>query len=140
MTIEEIADFVESLGKVLTLRPGPDDEAPEIAWEDLFFYYAPDGRVPRGQPFATIVTKDYPGEPASGLGNGIFRVNIDAGRRDQDPAEDPTRHDHVLPHPVYGHLGWVAIVQPAELAADPLLELLRDAYGAAERRWARRRG
>lgn len=138
MNIDEISDFVQSLGDVLTLSPGPGDGTPELARGDLFFYYAPDGLLPPGQPFATIVTKDYPGEPSAGLGDGIFRVNVDAGRRDQPPAEDPTLRDMVLPHPVYGHLGWVCIVQPGERTGAELQDLLRDAHAAALRRWTRR--
>lgn len=106
MTNEQISRFVESLGGVLTLRPAPGDGTPQVSWGDLFFYYAPDAVVPPGQPFATVVTKDYPDEPSSGLGSGIFRVNIDAGRRVQAQAVDVTSRDQVLPHPMYGRLGW----------------------------------
>jgi len=49
---------------VLVLRPTAGDDFPEIAWGDVFFYFSPDGQVPPGQPFATVVTKDYPHEPA----------------------------------------------------------------------------
>jgi len=70
MTIDEISDFVQSLGDVLTVSPQEGDGTPEMAWGDRFFYYAPDGAVPPGQPFATIVTKEYPGEPPAGLGDG----------------------------------------------------------------------
>lgn len=105
---------------------------------DLFFYYAPDGVVPAGQPFATVVTKDYPDDPGAGLGDGVFRVNIDAGRRDQDLSGDLTRPDRVLPHPVYGSLGWVGIIQPAERTAEELKDLLTTAHADAARRWGRR--
>ena len=133
-----ISDFVQSLGDVLTVSPVEGDGTPEIAWGDLFFYYAPDGVVPPGQPFATIVTKDYPGEPPAGLGDGAFRVNIDAGRRDEVPVEDPALRDTVMPHPVYGHLGWVCVVEPGEGATPLLHDLLSQAHDAAKRRWARR--
>jgi hypothetical protein len=133
-----ISDFVQSLGDVLTVSPVEGDGTPEIAWGDLFFYYAPDGVVPPGQPFATTVTKDYPGEPPAGLGDGAFRVNIDAGRRDEVPVEDPALRDTVMPHPVYGHLGWVCVVEPGEGATPLLHDLLSQAHDAAKRRWARR--
>nr|WP_254666367.1 DUF6194 family protein [Humibacillus sp. DSM 29435] len=100
MTIDEISRYVESFGGVLTVQPTPGDGSPEVAWGDLFFYYAPDGKVPNGQPFATVVTKDYPGEPSSRLASGVFRLNIDAGRRGQPESQDPSRRDGVLPHPV----------------------------------------
>ncbi len=138
MTIEQISTYVESLGGVLTLRPQPGDGTPEVAWGDLFFYYAPDGVVPNGQPFATIVTKDYPGEPSSNLGSGVFRVNVDAGRRGQAECEEPTRPDQVQPHPVYGRQGWVCIVQPGPRTVNEVHALLRDAHNAAQRRWTKR--
>ena len=82
MTIDEIQDFVEGLGGVLTLKPGPGDGSPEISWGDLFFYYAPDGVVPRTQPFATVVTKDYPGDEGSRLNRPeAFRLNVAAGKQ-----------------------------------------------------------
>jgi Family of unknown function (DUF6194) len=138
MTIDELTGFIESLAGVLTLRPGPGDGSPEAAWGDLFFYFAPDRVVPSGQPFATIVTKDYPGEPSSGLGDGVYRINVDAGRRDQGPCEDPAARDTVIPHPVYGQLGWVSVVQPGPRTTSAVQALLRDAHAAAQRRWDRR--
>ncbi|MFE6965155.1 DUF6194 family protein [Agromyces sp. NPDC057679] len=139
MSIDEITEYVESLGGVLTLRPEPGDGTPEIAWGDRFFYYAPDGVLPPGQPFTTIVTKDYPDEPSAGLGDGVFRVNIDAGRRGQEPVDDPALRDVVQAHPAYGHLGWVSVVQPGERTSGELRKLLRDAHAAAKHRWERRR-
>lgn len=140
MTIHEITEFIESLQGVLTVKATSGDGSPEIVWGDLFFYYAPDGVAPPGQPFATIVTKDYPGEPSSGLGAGVFRVNVDARRRDQDLCQDPTEQDTVIPHPVYGHLGWVSVVHPGPGSLRALEVLLRDAHAAAQRRWHRRHG
>lgn len=137
-TVDGIAAWVESLGEVMTLRPQPGDGSPEVAWGDLFFYYAPEGAIPPGQPFATIVTKDYPDEPAAGLGGDVFRVNIDAGRRDQDLSGDHTEHDVVHPHPVYGSLGWVGIVSPAGQSSAEMKTLLTNAHAAARRRWNRR--
>ena len=82
MTIEEIIAFVEDLDGTLAVRPGPDDGSPEISWGDTFLYYAPDGVMPTTtQPFATIVTKDCPGDERSRLDRpDAFRVNIAAGK------------------------------------------------------------
>jgi hypothetical protein len=43
-----------------------------------------------------------------------------------------------MPHPVYGHLGWVCVVQPSEGTAEELRDLLSEAHAAASRRWTRR--
>ena len=151
MTIDEIQDFVEGLGGVLTLKPGPGDGSPEISWGDLFFYYAPDGVVPRTQPFATVVTKDYPGDEGSRLNRTeAFRLNVAAGKQafvqhtGHEPREptpddpDPSGVDTVIAHPVYGSMGWLAVVNPGVRAKDTVQELLRAAHQAARTRYERR--
>ncbi|MFD0853275.1 DUF6194 family protein, partial [Actinomadura adrarensis] len=113
--MEEIIEFVGALDGVLVLRPGPGDGTPELAWGDTFFYYSPDGTVPAAtQPFATIVTKDYPDDDGCRLDRpGAFRVNVAAGKdayirwtghapREAVPADGPVQDDTVIAHPAYG--------------------------------------
>ena len=151
MSMDEVIAYVESLGGVLTLRPQPGDGSPEASWGDAFLYYAPDGVVPSAQPFATVVTKDYPGDESSRLDRpGAFRVNVAAGRDEfrrwtgADPREaapsgvDPSTPDVVIPHPVYGCLGWLAVVDPGPRTEDALLDLLRTAHARARARHDRR--
>jgi hypothetical protein len=142
---------------VLVLSPGPGSAFPEIAWGDHFIYYAPDGRVPATQPFATIVTKDYPDDATSRLDPpDRWRLNVHVGARvferlvgqsprafGERPAEARAAADHaaadlVLPHPVYGSLGWVAVVTPGTRTTELVLRLLRDAHADARRRALRR--
>lgn len=82
MTLDEIISFVDAFDGVLTITPAPGDGAPEVSWGDTFFYYAPDGVIPTtAQPFATVVTKNYPGDEASRLDRpDTFRVNVSAGK------------------------------------------------------------
>ncbi|MEU3010873.1 DUF6194 family protein [Nocardia asteroides] len=152
MTIDEIIEYVTGLGGVLHLNPGPGGEFPEISWGDSFFYYAPDGVLPRtGQPFATIVTKDYPDDATSRLDRpGVFRLNIAAGRdaftawTGHAPGHGPddtdaSVTDTVLPHPVYGAAGWLAIVAPGTATDEAARRLLRDAHARARARTERTR-
>jgi hypothetical protein len=152
MTMDEIITFVDGLDGVLTLRPAPGDGSPEISWGDTFFYYSPDGVVPTTtQPFATIVTKNYPGDEASRLDRpDAFRVNVAAGReafvrstghapREPGTAEvDPSAEDTVIAHPVYGTVGWLAVVNPGPRTEAVTRELLRTAYDLARSRYERR--
>jgi hypothetical protein len=151
--MDEVIGFVEGLGGVLTLRPQPGDGSPEVSWGDAFLYHAPDGVVPRTQPFATVVTKDYPGDESSRLDRpGAFRVNVAAGtdefrrwtgRAPREPAAedvDPSTPDVVIAHPVYGDLGWLAVVDPGPRTEDALRELLRTAHALARARSERRGG
>lgn len=152
MNIDEIVTYIESLGGVLTLQPGPGDGTPEIAWGDKFFYYAPDGKVPTTvQPFATLVTKDYPDDALSRLHRpDTFRLNIQAGRDDflehtghtpkeiPDHPTDPSTPDTLLPHPVYGSAAWLAVVNPGPRTEAPTRALLRTAHNRARTRYERR--
>jgi hypothetical protein len=153
MTIDEIIDFMQDLDGVLAIRPGPDDGSPEISWGDTFFYYSPDGVAPRAtQPFATIVTKNYPGDEGSRLDRpDTFRVNIAAGKEavvnrtghaPREPAidDDPGVTDAVMAHPVYGSVGWLAVVNPGRRTDTATCELLRNAYHLARSRYERRTG
>lgn len=150
LTVDAVGDHLAGLDGVLTLAPGPGDGTPEISWGDSFYYYAPDGVLPRTQPFATIVCKDYPEDHTGRLDRpGSFRVNIAAGRdafvartgqqpRDVAlPVADPSPDDTVIAHPVYGNLGWLAVVNPVR-TGGVVRELLQIAYGLARDRWHRR--
>lgn len=106
---------------------------------------APDGVVPSGQPFATIITKDYPDEPSAGLDRpGSFRVSVFAGRHAEPgatqvaSAADPGTPDLLMPHPAYAELGWMGVVDPGERTRDQVLALLEAAHAAALARWQRR--
>lgn len=146
MSMDQILQTLRSLDGVLELAPGPGSTYPELTWGDHFFYYAPDGRVPeREQPFATVVTKDYPDDTGSALDPpGRWRLNIHAGRtalaglaHDPDHA-DPSTADVVLPHPVHRAQGWVAVVNPAQRTRSLVARLLRQAHADAVRRAERR--
>jgi hypothetical protein len=148
MSVDEVRAYVENLGGVLVLAPVPGDGTPEVAWGDLFFYEAPDGVLPPGQPFATVVTKDYPGEPSSGLDRpGAFRVNVETSREEREALVadgtlheevDPATPDVVQPHPTYAAQGWVCVVDPGPRTGGVLRALLVSAHGRARARRERR--
>ena len=152
MSIDDIIALVASFDGTVTQLPREGDGTPEIAWGDAFFYYAPDGRIPEAtQPFATIVTKDYPGDDLSRLdAAGRFRVNVATGREvfvewtGHDPREpagdiDYAQADVVMPHPVYGEVGWLSVVNPGPATDEAVRDLLRKAYELARGRDERRR-
>ena len=148
--MEESIEFIAGLEGVLTLRPTAGDDWPEISWGDTFFYYSPDGAIPaKTQPFATIVTKNYPGDEDSRLDRpGAYRVNIAVskdefigwtGHTPHEPATtDPSAEDTVIAHPVYGTVGWLAVVNPGVRTETATRDLLRAAYERARSRHKRR--
>ena len=150
--MDKVVETIRAFDGVLELAPDRGSDYPEIAWGDHFFYYAPDGQVPqREQPFATIVTKDYPGDTSSRLDPpGRWRLNIHVGRATlaglvgealtgTGAPTDPGEADVVLPHPVYAGQGWVAVVNPAIRTMPVAISLLRDAHAGARRRSDRAR-
>ncbi len=147
MSMEQILETVRGFDGILELAPAEGSEFPEVAWGDHFFYYAPDGQVPqRAQPFATIVTKDYPGDTGSELDPpDRWRLNIHVGRarfteltgeepRAAESSVDYSASDTVLPHPVYRAQGWIAIVDPGVRTSTIAVSLLRLAHEDARRR------
>ncbi|EOM75506.1 hypothetical protein Rrhod_3304 [Rhodococcus rhodnii LMG 5362] len=145
--MQRLLETVRSFDGVLELAPLPGSAFPEVSWGDHFFYYAPDGTVPaRRQPYATIVTKNYPGDTSSGLDHpGRWRLNIHIGASafveivgehplDTGTHTDHSRADTVLPHPLYRSQGWIAIVDPGPRTLPIAEDLLRRAHDDARRR------
>lgn len=152
MTPDSTIAAVEQFDGSLVLSPLAGSDAPEIAWGDSFFYYAPDGELPtNGQPYATIVTKDYPDDIASDLDHpDRWRLNIQVDRATFEQLvgektdaltreRDFAAADVINPHPVYGTLSWISVVNP-DTTADVVIGLLRSAHEAARERFDRRQG
>ena len=152
MTFDDIVTLVGSFDGTLAQRPREGDGTPELAWGDAFFYYSPDGTVPTStQPFATIVTKNYPGDELSRLDRpDAFRVNVVATKqefeqllgvapRDAAHAPQADTDDTLAAHPQYGTAGWLSVVNPSSRTGSQIEELLESAYGVAKSRYERRR-
>lgn len=147
MSMEQLLETIREFDGLLELAPVEGDDVPEIAWGDHFFYYAPDGEVPqREQPYATVVTKNYPGDEECDLDDpDRWRLNIHVGRElfteltGEDPRSEPaprdlTETDVVFGHPTYRALGWVSITVPGPRTWTLAIRLLRQAHQDAERR------
>lgn len=128
-----------------------------VASGDSFFTYDPDRTLPpdRWFPFATLVTGDRY-DRASNLDRpSVFRLNIgiskqtyrslfgahsspsDAG--DDERGYDFTALDHVLPHPVYGRMYWVCVLNPSATTFQVVVQpLLTEAYDLAVGKYAKR--
>jgi hypothetical protein len=155
MSMDQLLETIRAFDGVLELAPREGSAFPAISWGDYFFYYAPNGQVPqRGQPYATIVTKNYPGDALCDLDHpDRWRLNIHVGTdafveltgenpRAEAARWDFTATDVVFPHPLYRAQGWVSIINPGPgtlvLAARLLQQAHEDARRRAERRNAGR--
>lgn len=126
------------------------------AWGEQSFFYNPEGRLPRGVYFATLKDRDGANDRASGLNRaGVFRLNFGIskatyeealGKRPARPVaggvvdtgHEFTRLNELLPHPVYGWMSWVCILNPDEDAFRRLRPLLDESYNLVVGKYAKR--
>jgi hypothetical protein len=72
----------------------------------------------------------------------VFRLNIGLSRESyrslflEEGSCDFTALDELMPHPVYGRMHWVCVLNPSEATFERLKPLLADAYELAVRRLA----
>ena len=116
------------------------------AWGDLFFYYNPDRTQPDEFYFASLKSKDDDYDHFSNLDRpNIFRLNIGIskasyqtlfgtqtprpGTADASDADyDFTVLDQLVPHPVYGKMYWVSVLNPSDATFEAVKPLLAEAY------------
>lgn len=122
--------------------------------DNSFFFYNPDPANPDHMfPFATLMVNDV-NDDFSGLNRpGAYRLNMGVSKqtfkglfgdhagpsaRNGDASDgagghyDFTAFDRLMPHPVYGMMYWVCVLNPsAETFATRVQPLLREAYEMA---------
>lgn len=125
------------------------DVHPLNSWGENSFFLNPGRRLKRGTYFATLKDKDGQNDKASHLNRpGVFRLNIGVTKETylslfahlpKRPAKgcciegdyDFQAIDTLLPHPVYGWMGWISILNPSPQTFTDCQTLLDDAYEKA---------
>ena len=127
-----------------------------------FFFYNPDKNVPLDHrfPFVTLVTSDLYDQFSHLNRPSIFRLNIGIGKQtfrslegssslpsDRDSAAisgenasgyDFTALDQVMPHPVYGRMYWVCVLNPSDETFETnVRQCLSEAYDLAVSKYKR---
>jgi hypothetical protein len=120
------------------------------AWGEKSIFYNPDLMLPRGVYFATVKEKDGENDKASHLDRaGLFRFNVGTTkplfleRFGPPPARpgrggvvdgpwDFTATDTLMPHPVYGWMSWVAVLNPSNETLTDMSEIVEAAFGKAK--------
>lgn len=121
------------------------------AMGDTFFFYDPDGKF----PFATLVTNDNYDDGSNLKRPSVYRLNIGVGKQtfhslfgtpsssDEDggveSGYDLTALDQFMPHPTYGRMYWVCVLNPSEETFQTKVQpLLAEAYERDVRKYAKR--
>ena len=127
-----------------------------------FFFYNPDSNMPPDHkfPFVTIVTSDINDQFSNLSRPSVCRLNIGVGKQtfralfgkpklpsstDSAPESDATASDYdftaldkVMPHPVYGNMYWVCVLNPSNATFETKVRpLLAEAYEMAVSKYSR---
>jgi Family of unknown function (DUF6194) len=126
---------------------------PSTGLGDFFFIYDPDRDLPpnRQLPFATLVTGDNYDHVSNLSRPSVYRLNIGISKKSYlslfgsiaprpgpdgiiDSGHDYTALDQLMPHPVYGRMNWVCILNPSDATFRSVVQpLLAEAYEIAVR-------
>jgi hypothetical protein len=116
------------------------------AWGEKSFFYNPENLLKRGVYFCTIKEKDGANDRASDLDRpDVFRINFGILKTTflklfQIPPKRPIKGgiiegpydfralDKLTPHPVYGWMSWVSILNPSKNSWGQVEELLKESY------------
>lgn len=133
-----------------------DGTVPVETWGEVAFFYNPGQQLKRGTYFATIKAKDGENDRASALDrDGVWRLNVGIppalfetrfGPRPARPVKggvvtgpwDFTALDQLMPHPVYGWMGWIAVNNPSAQTFEACLPLIKAAHKKAATAFAKR--
>jgi hypothetical protein len=126
------------------------------AWGETSFFYNPGKALPRGVYFATLKAKDGDNDRASDLNRpSVFRLNIGVSKATYhrlfgppparpaaggvvDTGHDFTALDTLLPHPVYGWMAWVSVLNPSPATFGLVKPLLVEAHALAMAKFGKR--
>jgi hypothetical protein len=114
-----------------------------------FFFHGPDRKF----PFATLTTSDEYDQESNLSRPSVFRLNVGVSKEtfralfgsgpahsDEGGAEggfDFTALDRIMPHPVYGKMYWICVLNPSEETFKTVQELLAEAYSRAVHKHAK---
>ncbi len=129
---------------------------PVAAWGETSFFYNPGRALTRGVYFATLKASDGDNDRASDLNrSSVFRLNIGIGKPTYrslfgapparpaagsvvDTGHDFTALDTLLPHPVYGWMAWVSVLNPSAATLEAVKPLLVEAHESAAVKFRKR--
>ncbi len=131
---------------------------PKSSWGETALFYNPGKILPNGVYFCTIKEKNGENDQASQLDReDIFRLSIGIskesyqelfGEKPKRPKKggiiktttkyDFTQTNVLMPHPIYGWMSWVQILNPSEKSFEKLLPLIKEAHAQAVNKFNRK--
>lgn len=140
----------DAISRLIAAFPGTDVQ---LNGADHFFIYDPERTFEGVQriPFATLTTRDEYDRVSDLDREGIFRLNFGVSKDsylaimgEECPrpgadglvpyAGDYTALDTFMPHPYYGPMHWICILNPGAVSFERIKPLLAEAHALARQR------
>jgi hypothetical protein len=151
---DEVISIEEVIAYSLEHFPGVIED---WNWGERSLFYNPERQLPKGTYFLTFKQRDGANDSASRIGPGDYRLNVGIskvaftdrfGAVPARPAvggvvqtgHDFGQPDQIMPHPVYGWMCWIAILNPTHETFEEVKPLLLGAYERAVERFRSRIG
>lgn len=125
-------------------------------WGERGLFYNPGAVLPKGIYLLTFKEKDGPNDKASQTDrDGVFRLNLGLSKPTfrtlfgPPPARPPaggivtnghdfTQLDQIMPHPVYGWMSWIGVLNPSQETFEQLKPMIAEAVGDAQKKFQAR--
>ena len=119
---------------------------PKASWGETSLFYNPGKLLPNGVYFCTIKERNGDNDKASNLDRyNIYRLSIGIGNENYeslfgvkpkrpskgciiDTDHDFTQLNTLMPHPIYGWMSWVQILNPSEQMFEDIFPYLEESY------------
>ena len=144
LQIDDIIDYVQSTynGTVI-----------DYNWGDRGIFYNPDNRLPRGIHIMTFKVKDSRKDKVSGLNRkGIYRLNMGISKESfnrifgstpprpkvggtANTEYDYQQLDRIMPHPKFGWMAWLSVLNPGQATFETLKPLVEESYKLARKKY-----
>ncbi|WP_394199115.1 DUF6194 family protein [Litoreibacter albidus] len=125
-------------------------------WGERGIFYNPGNLLPKGVYILTFKEKDGANDKASNTNrSGVYRLNLGVGRSaflerfgevPKRPSageivltgHDFTTLDTIMPHPVYGWMNWIGVLNPSPETFETLKPIIAVAVDLAAKKFATR--
>ena len=123
---------------------------PKSTWGETSFFYNQNKVLPNGVYFCTIKEKDGDNDKASNLNrDNIFRFSIGISKQSfnnlfnikfKRPLKgktiegnfDFTKTNIITPHPIYGWMSWISVLNPSEECFCEIKDFLEESHVLAK--------
>ncbi len=125
-------------------------------WGEVGLFYNPENKLSKGVYLLTFKEKDGLNDKASNTDrNGVFRLNIGIskdtffrlfGERPKRPKAgqiidmcyDFSELNKIMPHPIYGWMSWICILNPTKETFNKLFPLIEEGYHLALKKYEKK--